>query len=302
MIERFQGVSGQTALIDILVLHKLVVGDRILASKMAEIGVLRELTTGELLIRQEDTDSNVYFIVSGKFSMSVNGREIAQRSQGDHIGEMSAVMPALPRVASATATEPSLVLQVNAEQFNELASEFPNIWRYLTKALAQRLYQRNTLVQQTNTAARVFIICTVEALPIARAIENHFQHDSVFIKIWTEGVFRASSYPIESLEAQLDQSDFAIAIAQPDDVTQSRGVTANTPRDNIMLELGMFIGRLSRHRTFLLEPMHEHVKLPTDLSGLITIRYKNGIAADLASLIGPACNELRSHFAELGPR
>lgn len=302
MIERFQGISGNAALTDALTQQKLVLGDRVLANKMAEIGILRELKIGDVLIEQDAVDNDVYFIVAGRLSMAVNAREVAQRVSGEHIGEMSAVMPSLPRAATGTATEPSLVLQVTASQFAELAEEFTNIWRYLTRVLAQRLHQRNALVQPTNTAARVFIICTVEALPIARAIETHFQHDTVFVKIWTEGVFRASTYPIESLEAQLDQSDFAIAIAQPDDKTQSRGEIVLTPRDNVMLELGMFIGRLTRKRTFLLEPMNEHVKLPTDLSGLTTIRYKTGDLRDLASLMGPACNELRNYFTELGPR
>ena len=49
---------------------------------------------------------------------------------------------------------------------------------------------------------------------------------------------------MESLERELDQSDFAIAIAQPDDLTESRGEAKPTPRDNVIFELGFFMGRL----------------------------------------------------------
>ena len=67
--------------------------------------------------------------------------------------------------------------------------------------------------------------------------------------MWTDGVFRASWYPVESLEAQIDQSDFAIAIVQPDDITIKRGVEVATARDNVIFELGLFIGRFD-HSAF----------------------------------------------------
>jgi predicted nucleotide-binding protein len=45
----------------------------------------------------------------------------------------------------------------------------------------------------------------------------------------------------------VDASDFAIAIAQPDDVTKTRGKRKNTPRDNVIFELGFFMGRLGEN-------------------------------------------------------
>lgn len=302
MIERFEGIQGKTALVEALMQQRLVLGDMSLAAKMAELGTLRALKPGEILIQHGATDNDVYFIIAGRFSMTVHGREVSQRSAHEHIGEMASIMPSLPRAATGTVAEQALVLQLSALQFNQLADKFPRLWRNLACQMAQRLQQRNAHVQPINLSARVFIICSVEALEIARAVENHFQHDKVFVKVWTEGVFRASSYPLESLEAQLDEADFAIAIAQPDDNTKTKGVNSPTPRDNVIFELGMFVGRLGRKRSFLLEPKGEEVKLPSDLSGLTTIGYKTGLKKDLAALLGPACNELRDQFTEMGPR
>ncbi|MDD1820524.1 nucleotide-binding protein, partial [Pseudomonas aeruginosa] len=79
---------------------------------------------------------------------------------------------------------------------------------------------------------------------------------------------------LESLEEQLDECDFAIAIAQPDDSVTMREETKNTPRDNVIFELGLFVGRLGRARTFLLEPRGDEVHLPSDLKGLTTIGYR----------------------------
>jgi CRP/FNR family cyclic AMP-dependent transcriptional regulator len=143
---------------------------------------------------------------------------------------------------------------------------------------------------------------STEALDIAREIQSNFAHESFSVVIWTDEVFQASSYIIESLERAVDAWDFAIVIAQPDDLTNIRGEAKAVPRDNIIFELGYFIGCLGRKRTLLLEPRDKEVKLPTDLSGLITIGYRFGEPKDLPSLLSPACYQMRIIINELGPR
>jgi predicted nucleotide-binding protein len=144
------------------------------------------------------------------------------------------------------------------------------------------------------------VISSAEALPIARAIENAFDHDPIKVKVWTDGVFRASWYPVESLERELDHSDFAIAVAQPDDLTNSRGEMTPSPRDNVIFELGLFIGRIGRKRSFLVEPRGEELKLPSDLTGITAVTYKYD-KDDLGVAMGPVCNRIRDIINDLGP-
>jgi len=216
---------------------------------------------------------------------------------------MAATAPYLPRSATVIALEDSVVCKLSEPHLAKLGEQFPNIWRHLAQDLAQRLMQRNALVAATRTKTRVFVICSVEALEIARTIQSAFQHDPFIVVIWTDGVFRASQYAIESLERELDQSDFAIAVAQPDDRTESRGQSLLSPRDNVIFELGFFMGRLGRHRTLLVEPRGEMdgVKLPTDLSGFATVRYRHVDGGNLAASLGPACHEIRRIINEFGP-
>jgi predicted nucleotide-binding protein len=176
------------------------------------------------------------------------------------------------------------------------------VWRNLARELAHRLYERNSHVRPPHDVMRVFIMSSTEALQVAYAVQNHFAHDKFIVSPWTNGVFKVSNYRIESLEKVLNDSDFAIAIAQPDDVTHIRGEERRTARDNVIFELGMFIGRLGRERTFLLEPRGEEVDLPSDLEGLNTITYRCGDPKDMAALLGPACNEIRDIINQLGPR
>lgn len=301
MIERFAGSAGRAALEDVLLDQKLVLGNEKLAKYLADAGSLLELDQGQTLIEQNAEDTDIYFIITGYFQIQVYGREVATRTRGEHVGEMAALVTTAKRSATVIAIEPAIVLKVSAEAFKAAADAHPRIWQYVTRQLVERLTQRNELVRPASQSARIFIISSVEGLPIAQEIEKQLEYDAYFVKVWTEGTFQASKYTLESLESVLEESDFAIAIAQPDDQVERRGESHRTPRDNVIFELGMFVGKLGRHRSFLLEPRGDEVSLPTDLSGLTTISYRPASGKDPARL-GPACTELRKIFNKLGPR
>lgn len=60
----------------------------------------------------------------------------------------------------------------------------------------------------------------------------------MFSTVGDQGVFFAGGYPLEGLERLVSESDFALAIAEPDDIVDSRGTRAPTLRDNVLFELG----------------------------------------------------------------
>ncbi len=60
-------------------------------------------------------------------------------------------------------------------------------------------------------------ICSAEALPVARLIHSGLQHDDFDVILWSEGVFKATNYTLQTLEDEVDQADFAIAVAYGDD-------------------------------------------------------------------------------------
>jgi CRP/FNR family transcriptional regulator, cyclic AMP receptor protein len=298
--KRFEGESGRGLLIDALKDQKMVGGNAALAAELAGFGELVEVPAGGMLIEQGCDDNAVYLVLAGQLAVVVNGRQVATRHPGDHVGEMAAILPAQRRSATVIASELSAVLRFTEPQLAMLGQKFPDIYRAFAKELARRLMQRNHLVTATREKIKVFIVSSAEALEIARTIQACFDHDPFTVTVWTDGVFRASHYPIETLEKELDQSDFAIAIAQPDDATASRGAVIGSPRDNVIFELGFFMGRLGRHRTLLLEPRGEEVRLPSDLSGITTISYRNE-CSNLSTALGPACHQIRQIIKDLGP-
>jgi CRP/FNR family transcriptional regulator, cyclic AMP receptor protein len=300
MLDRFSGDTGRRFRLEALASQKIVMGNRALAEELADCVDFLSVPPGETLIEQGGEDDDIYFIIAGTLDVVVNGRLVARRGATDHVGEMAAVQPIQRRSASVIAAEGAIVAKLNENSFNEIASRYPEMYRFIAQELSRRLLHRNPFVTAYREQIRVFIISSAEALPIARAIQNAFANDPFLTTVWTDGVFRVANYTLESLEAQIADSDFAIAIAHANDLSESCGKAWPSPRDNIIFELGLFVGRLGRARAILVEPREEEVKLPSDLAGLTTISYRFEKGADLASLLTPACNRLRDHINGLG--
>lgn len=301
MIERFIGEAGRRLLLDELGRQRMIGGLPDLAAELADAGKLVEFAAGEVLIQQDDDTNHVLLIIAGICDVIVNGRRVAKRSAGDHVGEMAAIQPTQRRSASVVAEDTVLALVLSEPAFSEVAGRHPAIYRSIAKELARRLLQRNANIGAFRERVRIFIISSVEALPIARMIENAFEHDPFFVELWTAGCFKVANYTLDDLEAAVDNADFAIAIAHADDFVQSREEMWPAPRDNVVFELGLFMGRLGRARAILMEPRGKDVKLPSDLAGITTIPYRFEKGANSAALMGPACNKLRDHVLALGP-
>jgi predicted nucleotide-binding protein len=302
MIERFQGDKGKALLVDELARQKLLIGPPELAAEAADAGELVEFAPDTVIIEQgDDTGNDVFLILAGVCSVVVNGRLIAKRSIGDSIGEMAAINPAQARSASVIADGKVLALKLTQPALTDLAKRHTQIYHSIARTLSHRLLQRNATIGAFREKVRVFIISSVEALPIARILENAFEYDSFTVHLWTAGCFKVASYTIDDLEEAVDKSDFAVAIAHADDFIESREEMWPAPRDNVIFELGLFMGRLGKARAILMEPRGKDVKLPSDLTGITTIPYQFVKGGENAALMGPACNKLRDHINALGP-
>ena len=121
------------------------------------------------------------------------------------------------------------------------------------------------------TKPSVFVGSSTEGLEFARAIRGHLQSDAE-VTLWNEGPFRIGPTLIENLINSLVNFDFAILVLTPDDLLKVRGDEHLSPRDNIIFELGLFMGHLGRSRTFIVHQADPIIKLPTDISGMRALR------------------------------
>lgn len=112
---------------------------------------------------------------------------------------------------------------------------------------------------------RAFIGSSVEGLAAAEALEFDLQFFAD-VTLWDQGVFHLSQGTLAALQQAAAQSDFAILVLTADDVTTRRGQTYVTARDNVIFELGFFMGHLGPERTFIVYSRDNSPTLPSDLA------------------------------------
>lgn len=157
-------------------------------------------------------------------------------------------------------------------------------------------------LRQVEMKTRIFIASSSEALDVSYAVQDELTRDFE-VTVWNQDVFRLSHDALDSLLQALDSSDAGVFILRPDDVTESRGESRFTVRDNVIFELGMFIGRLGRYRTFMLLPTTPSFDLPSDLASLITARYDaDRFDRQQRAAMGSACNQIRQAVRAIQPR
>jgi len=251
---------------------------------------------------QGGEDNDLYFILSGSVHVFVNSREVATRRAGEHVGEMALIDLTAVRSATVITAEPSVVAKISEHDFSRIANRNPVIWRKLASIIAQRLRERNRFHSAPHSISAVFIGSSSEALPVASAIHKSLMRQRVEPRIWSEGVFQCSRTTIEDLTSATDQSDFAILVLTADDVTTSRGRQKAAPRDNTIFELGLFMGALSRDRTYIVAPRPLDIKIPTDLLGVTLLTYQWKPGQSIARAILPVTRELMRLVNRLGPK
>jgi len=149
--------------------------------------------------------------------------------------------------------------------------------------------------------ASVFVGSSTEGLPVAEAVQQALDHVAD-VTLWSQGIFDLSQSYLESLVQALDLADFAILILTPDDLTLSRKKNSAAPRDNVIFELGLFMGRLGRERSFFVFDRSQNLKLPTDLLGIAAATYRPHHDGNFQAALGPACAEIRKIITSLGRR
>jgi hypothetical protein len=150
---------------------------------------------------------------------------------------------------------------------------------------------------------KLFIGSSSEQLDIAYAVQENLEHD-VEATVWTQGIFELSKTTIESLIDVMEDADFGLFIFAPDDVSMIRSDAKSTVRDNVIFELGLFIGRLGRERAFIVTPSGmADLHMPTDLLGITPANYQpDRTDGNLVAALGSACHRVRRSVLKFGPR
>lgn len=317
--QRFWGAAGRRQLIDALMRSKLVRGDRAreLAEELAEAAEVVVVETGCCFIVQGGPETDLFQILAGEVDVECNGRVIVSRKAGEHVGELTLIDAEQRRAANVRARVRTVLARIREPAFTEIATKHPGLWRMLAMEAACRHRQRLDTIPHRNDKPHIFIGSSSEALAIAESVRDGIERDSNEVHLWSKDVFKAGETTIETLEREIARSDFAVLVLSHDDVVNSRGTHQSAPRDNVVFELGLFMGALRRKRVIVLKPSPKpasgwwarltgaqsaKVKIPSDLLGLTTLEYHPDPGERQSRSLTACCARLLAAIDESGPK
>jgi predicted nucleotide-binding protein len=207
----------------------------------------------------------------------ISEHEYKVRHKDELVGEMAVIDPGAPRSASLdAAVNHTTVFQISTEAFHRVASAHPQLWEGIARVLADRLRQRDSLFVPPNEKPVVFIASSREGADIRDKAVASLGRPTRELRPWNKpGIFRPTRNTLEELERHAREVDFAVIVVTPDDLNESRGLVRFIPRDNILIEFGIFMGALERDRAFLLVKGDPDLALASDLHGVTVLYFEN---------------------------
>ena len=99
-----------------------------------------EVAAGETIVAKGEYGDTMYIIVSGRFKVHDEDKEIAVLGEREVFGDLAALDPG-DRVASVTALEDSLLLKMDHDSLYELITDNVEVAKNIIRFLVRR-YQR----------------------------------------------------------------------------------------------------------------------------------------------------------------
>lgn len=141
----------------------------------------------------------------------------------------------------------------------------------------------------------VFIASSTEGIPVAEAVNIKLENE-LKVKQW-DNAFDLSSLTINRLIEMSKEYDYGVFVFHKDDTAIIKGKDYNVVRDNVLFELGLFIGALGLENCFVLIPksVENNFRLPTDLSG-ITLSFYDDQENEIIDAVTTSCAKIKNQI------
>ena len=168
-----------------------------------------ELGGGEWLFHQGEPGDALYLLVRGRLQVwreHDDGRpaeRIGEVSRGESVGEVG-LLTGEARSASVRASRDSILLLVDQEAFELLASHYPSLMMKLTASVARRLHQATTSKSSAIDAPRTLALLPLEDSPRVRSYCDRLAADlcvaSAGLEVRQERLAALGAPEVDSLE------------------------------------------------------------------------------------------------------
>jgi prolyl-tRNA editing enzyme YbaK/EbsC (Cys-tRNA(Pro) deacylase) len=150
---------------------------------------------------------------------------------------------------------------------------------------------------------RIFVGSSTEAATVDRHIRAILENLQAEVIGWRD-TFHAGDHPLDALLETARGVDGALLIATPDDTGALRGQENTIPRDNVLVELGIFLSQLGKNRAALVlvqSPDGTAARLPSDFHGITVITFEPDKPANNESRLKSWMDRVREHPAVVHP-
>lgn len=145
---------------------------------------------------------------------------------------------------------------------------------------------------------RVFIGSSSEELSLANTakliLEKDFEVTIWNDSVWDTAVFKINNNFLNDLLKASLQFDFGLLLGTTDDEVKYRGDTKLQPRDNVLFELGLFIGRLGLSNCAFV--VDEELKILSDITGISLARFKKNDVLSFTTAINKVSELFRNQI------
>ena len=146
----------------------------------------------------------------------------------------------------------------------------------------------------TDLKPKIFIGSSGDGLAIAEQVRTNLSSIGDCF-VWKDsGVWEPNRSTFDNLLRMTGYFDFGVFVATMDDVTLTKDVLVLEPRDNVILEMALFLGALGRNKSLLL--VEEGVKLPSDFNGIFMEQFKKADSGSIAKACMQYATRIEEHY------
>jgi len=139
---------------------------------------------------------------------------------------------------------------------------------------------------------QIFIGSSGDGLPIAQKAKDCLEEFGECF-LWTDsGIWEPNRSTFDNLLRMASYFDFGVFVATADDYTLKKSDIVIEPRDNVILEMALFLGAMGKDKAYLL--VEKGIELPSDFNGIYMPRFERDNDASIKS----ACEQYGARIQE----
>lgn len=141
---------------------------------------------------------------------------------------------------------------------------------------------------------QIFIGSSGAGLPIATKAKACLESFGECF-LWTDsGIWEPNRSTFDNLLRMASYFDFGVFVATADDLTLKKDDIVIEARDNVILEMALFLGAMGKDKAYLL--VEEGIELPSDFKGIYMPRFERTDDASISAACGDYGSRIQEHY------